>query len=819
MPDENLPADITADITKVEPKTTFYKGEDQVSMTPEEAKKFQGGSLEDPFSGLKASGWSTEKIAKPVIKPKTVESAVKPTTPTTEEITTEPTKIEKAASAAEQAIIDQASFYESQYNKLQTEFDNYTKDIAEIDAENNPLIQSIKDTFNRRITEMQGINKSMQGQISLAGTRTGLARYASQMQQGLISQEVTSGMNRISELERQKLTAIEEAKRALKSDAKDKWKTFNEFMDSASEAYANKVQAVKDLHTFLKDEEDRAYNQNIKDIQIQQLEQEMVQSNLDMYSSAMLSYDEAGNLTMPTADELQTIADDLGVNVNILAGSIRNKYVEMSKLNQEDQLRELNIMKAIADLEDRNKTELIKNYDFAVKQGYSGDILQFKKDYAETSNQNKSIEGLDDYKRNILVARLGKQIYGTRISDKEGERVDGFITEGMKRGKTQMEIIDDVLGYQIDDNANKNLAEALRNVLLQNAGESGLAGFDMLGLARLINQGKDTEAIRKAELSVLNNARTIDPDGFVGEGTVRTAIEKSNNLIGFIEALDESPIGVVEGSFTKWIKRKFRGEEEQEIMSKVTDIVAKMRNELLGSAVTETEQKFLEPLIPDLNDTPDNFMKKVETLKSRGLIELNNYRNTFGLPKLDEVSLLNPDLKKELYTGEFSPVRVNQNFETFYNETVDKDAVDKMLYDNNLGSTIEERKANIMQFYNSDFNSPLSMGQNYSEILEKVVSVSDGVKGGQCGRFVNKYTGLGLGDSYQSKLAKMDPTIKTPEPGMVFVMPYSWTGHTGFIIGVNNDGTVTVKDSNYGFDETVKTRIMPISKITGLTRV
>ena len=110
----------------------------------------------------------------------------------------------------------------------------------------------------------------------------------------------------------------------------------------------------------------------------------MVQSNLDMYSSAMLSYDEAGNLTMPTADELQTIADDLGVNVNILAGSIRNKYVEMSKLNQEDQLRELNIMKAIADLEDRNKTELIKNYDFAVKQGYSGDILQFKKDYAET---------------------------------------------------------------------------------------------------------------------------------------------------------------------------------------------------------------------------------------------------------------------------------------------------------------------------------------------------------------------------------------------------------------------------------------------------
>ncbi len=101
----------------------------------------------------------------------------------------------------------------------------------------------------------------------------------------------------------------------------------------------------------------------------------------------------------------------------------------------------------------------------------------------------------------------------------------------------------------------------------------------------------------------------------------------------------------------------------------------------------------------------------------------------------------------------------------------------------------------------------------------KALSVASGTKVGQCGRFVNKYTGLGLGDSYQSKISKMDKSIKTPEPGMVFVMPYKDTGHTGFIVAVNDDNTVTVKDSNWSLDEKVKTHKIPISKITGLRRV
>lgn len=113
---------------------------------------------------------------------------------------------------------------------------------------------------------------------------------------------------------------------------------------------------------------------------------------------------------------------------------------------------------------------------------------------------------------------------------------------------------------------------------------------------------------------------------------------------------------------------------------------------------------------------------------------------------------------------------------------------------------------------------------------QDALAVPDNTKGGQCGAFVNDYTGLGLGNSYQSKIDKMDPNITTPEPGMVFVMPIGSTkddpdgdgiGHAGFIMSVSGN-TATVKDSNWNkksAPEEVTTHDIPLSKITGFARV
>jgi hypothetical protein len=113
------------------------------------------------------------------------------------------------------------------------------------------------------------------------------------------------------------------------------------------------------------------------------------------------------------------------------------------------------------------------------------------------------------------------------------------------------------------------------------------------------------------------------------------------------------------------------------------------------------------------------------------------------------------------------------------------------------------------------------VGGDTNTATKIALSIPDNVKGGQCGHFVNQITGLGLGDSYRSKMAKMDPSIQYPESGMVFVMPVQGSayGHTGFIVDVQN-GVATVKDSNW-FDksspETIKTHKIPVSQMTGFT--
>jgi len=70
----------------------------------------------------------------------------------------------------------------------------------------------------------------------------------------------------------------------------------------------------------------------------------------------------------------------------------------------------------------------------------------------------------------------------------------------------------------------------------------------------------------------------------------------------------------------------------------------------------------------------------------------------------------------------------------------------------------------------------------------------------QCAQFVNRYTGLTMGDDYDSKInAIQSISVDSPQVGDIFVSPYGDNvGHAGFIIGVSADGkTVTVKDANY----------------------
>lgn len=111
--------------------------------------------------------------------------------------------------------------------------------------------------------------------------------------------------------------------------------------------------------------------------------------------------------------------------------------------------------------------------------------------------------------------------------------------------------------------------------------------------------------------------------------------------------------------------------------------------------------------------------------------------------------------------------------------------------------------------YSSVGNGGVGPGAGASGNPQDALNIPDGAVGGQCGHFVNQYTGLGVGDLYSDKYNKIASSLtSTPQMGDVFLSPYKDTGHMGFIIQDRGDGTVLVKDSNYGLDGKVQTHVM-----------
>jgi len=102
----------------------------------------------------------------------------------------------------------------------------------------------------------------------------------------------------------------------------------------------------------------------------------------------------------------------------------------------------------------------------------------------------------------------------------------------------------------------------------------------------------------------------------------------------------------------------------------------------------------------------------------------------------------------------------------------------------------------------------------------------------QCGAWVNDCTGIGVGDSYESKMAKMNiwkkgdktdvaSVVDKIQVGDVFTQKLNtWTGHTGMVLGVQKgpNGVIGIiaSESNYPNPGKVSSsRFIPLSEIDG----
>lgn len=194
--------------------------------------------------------------------------------------------------------------------------------------------------------------------------------------------------------------------------------------------------------------------------------------------------------------------------------------------------------------------------------------------------------------------------------------------------------------FNVQDESEKKLANNLIDI-----GRSlpeDLAPQYVKSISDMINGGNTKAAIKKAENTVYTTAKELEWDSFVSEWKVKTVVSRSQELWDLIQQLEQTgqnPIGVFDGRLEKWLG-KFKGKEATEIANRATQLIAKMRTDLIGTQSSQGENNLLEPLIPDLADSAQNFSTKLERLREEPLRELNNVRNSYLLPELDEDSLL-----------------------------------------------------------------------------------------------------------------------------------------------------------------------------------
>lgn len=219
------------------------------------------------------------------------------------------------------------------------------------------------------------------------------------------------------------------------------------------------------------------------------------------------------------------------------------------------------------------------------------------------------------------------------------------ILADIRRGLGIQEIADKLKGFVLDEKLSpeeNNLANTFRSFAIGSDAELG-------DIAAAINRGNDLKAMTTVE-----NANLDTIDGVLKDAPeARTIIERAQKIQDMLDEVPESDLGQFDGRKFK-VKRFFglSNEEAQKIQSLETQMVLLLndiRRKSLGTAVTESEVQFLQPMLTSLLDQPEIIDTKLTELRNGTVLEHNNAREQTGLPPVNEAQILDNEARLQMY--------------------------------------------------------------------------------------------------------------------------------------------------------------------------
>ena len=238
----------------------------------------------------------------------------------------------------------------------------------------------------------------------------------------------------------------------------------------------------------------------------------------------------------------------------------------------------------------------------------------------------------------------------TRIvdSDKDGEILKKFISDNPNVSPTELKRMY-IVGpdYTTIEKGGKNVLDRIIDISGgQNSADPNLPGT----IQRAVN-GDYLGAINTTESAKLRQA--VDKD--YSPDRVETNLRMVGKALDLI-AIHGENVGKVQGNFFRLSAGLgLNTQDTVEIESLLTWMIAPVRNQIAGTAVTENEEIFLEPIIPQITDPEENLKAKLNTIQFAYLTGYNSSRTVNGLVKLEMKDIMDPLGKVRLYESGMTP--------------------------------------------------------------------------------------------------------------------------------------------------------------------
>jgi len=145
---------------------------------------------------------------------------------------------------------------DSRYSDEENLINNtFNEKISLSNSATKALMESIKSKFAARIEQMKNTNARLLGSKEIIGNRSGRARYASLIQEGILTDEEQQGVARISEIQAQELQLLAEAQFAQSERDMD---SLDKKMEALYKLQKDKQEELFNLNKLTLDQEKMA---------------------------------------------------------------------------------------------------------------------------------------------------------------------------------------------------------------------------------------------------------------------------------------------------------------------------------------------------------------------------------------------------------------------------------------------------------------------------------------------------------------------------------------------------------------------------------